>query len=237
MSEERKEVFRGHLDECFKHYCVKANFHATRGSNRAAEAKRPMAEFCGVEVSSVTRWIRGGGFPLGDVMLKLMCFLDVIGYRVIELEKMSKYRRGFAELIGYGLLSGDEAAKATGYSHTSTLFQIFLGNGNPSKGKEELMWNMWKQRREELEKKKVECQKLYASPSRSQPKTDDVRQKLTSTPPSNKALVNIMEGLLELLKESSPDEDFGDSVDTVLQLSAKMSSLSSRLIMQKKEGS
>jgi hypothetical protein len=250
MSEDNKEVFRGHLEECFQHLKKSLDSKAPKGSRGALTVKKPIADFCGVGVSSVARWFRRTGLlPIGETLIKLMCYLDMAGYRVIELERMPKGRRGFVELLGYGLLSGDKAIELLGYSENSTLLKVLQGHHGTSKDKEQKMWDFWKEKKEELEKTKEELQKQFGSrslgtKSKVLPRTNVSKvsdQHVSAT--RQIAVVSIMEGLLKLLEEDS----FGKltngnlaalqkSADTVLRLSAHLSALSSRLIMTDQRG-
>lgn len=113
-NEDRQGVFRGHFDECLKHLGKSIFALVRRCSEEATLAKKPVADFCGVQICSVSRWLRGTVLPIGEQYIKLMCYLDLVGYRVIELERMPKGRRYFAELIGFGLISSKQAAEQYG---------------------------------------------------------------------------------------------------------------------------
>ena len=246
MNEDKHEVFRGHLEECLKHLGNTLDSRAPRGSRGAARAKKPIADFCGVEIKSVNRWLQGTSFPVGEQRIKLMCYLDMVGYRIIELERMSKGRRNFAELVGYGLLTSEKAAEFLGYAKTSTVYQVLQSHHGISDDREQKMWDGWKARKEELLLKKEDSQELYrlyrlVIPLKINSKVE--KPKPSILPSRQMALVNIMGGLLSLLEEGSlSDSDFANlqrSADTILRLSAHLSSLSSRLIMseQQKGGS
>ena len=123
------EIFRGHVEECLKHLGLKLYQGIPRGSRGASEAKRPIADFCGVTVDTTTRWLNDPKhLPVGEVYIRLMCFLSVNGYRVLELERMKPKVRNFARLIGFGLVTSQEAAEMLNYSQISTLFQVLRGD-------------------------------------------------------------------------------------------------------------
>lgn len=251
MNEDRPEVFRGHFDECFKHLGTSLAARARKGSREAALQKKPVADFCGVTVNSVTRWLHSTGpLPIGEHYIRLMCYLDMVGYRVIELERMPKGRRNFAELVGFGLLSSEQAIELLGYSYPSTLYQVLQGHHGASENKDQKMWDAWKERKEELERKKKQLQEQYSlDVPRDVPLK--VHQKAEGAKPATltsgrTAVINIMEGLLALLEEESFEKlsaggfkELQQSADTILRLSAHLSTLSSRLIMseQRKGGS
>ena len=245
MSENNKEVFRGHLEECFQHLKKSLDSKVPKGSRGALMVKKPIADFCGIGVASVARWFRHAGLlPIGEPLIKLMCYLDMVGYRVIELERMPKVRRGFVELVGYGLLSGDQAIGLLGYSENSTLFKVLHGHQGTSNDKEQKMWDSWKEKKEELEKTKEQLQMQHrgrslGAKSKNVSKVSD--QQVLAT--RQIAVVSIMEGLLKLLEEDSFEKltngnlaTIQKSADIVLRLSAHLSVLSSRLIMTDQRG-
>lgn len=251
MSEDRQEVFRGHIEECLRHLGMSIISSVPKGSRGAVQVKKPLADFCGVTIDAATRWLYGTRpLPIGETLIKLMCYLDMVGYLVIELERMPKVRRNFAELVGYGLLSSNQSAEFLGYSSKSTLYQVLQGHQGTSKNKDQKMWDIWKERKEELQQKKEKSQELYrldiTFKIRQKAELSKASERQISTS-SHKAVVNIMEGLLALLEEN-PLKNLSDSelaglkqsTDTVLRLSAHLSAISSRLIMseqQRKGGS
>jgi len=241
VNNEDREVFRGHMEECLRHLDSRLASRAPKGTKGAALVRKPVADFCGISVKTVSRWLRTGSLPVGEPLIKLMCYLDMVDYRVIELEKMPKVRRNFAELVGYGLLPIEQAAEFLGYSSTSTLYQVLQGHYDASKDKEQKMWDAWKERKEELQQKKEESQELYRLdiPHKVHPKAEVSKASERPMSASRKtAAVSIMEGLLALLEEGSfdnlSDSDLANlkqSANTVLRLSAHLSALSSRFIM------
>ena len=154
-----KEIFRGHLEECFDHYIETLSFIAPKGTRGSPEAKRPLVGFCGVTISTVTRWFNQKILPIGEILIKLTCFLQLLGYRVIEFERLPQIRRNFAELIGFGLLSGQEACQLLGYKKSNSLYLVLQGKEGMSQEKKEKMWEVWKKRRVELEQRKSELEK------------------------------------------------------------------------------
>ncbi|OGY30119.1 MAG: hypothetical protein A3F35_03365 [Candidatus Woykebacteria bacterium RIFCSPHIGHO2_12_FULL_45_10] len=248
--EEAQEVYRGHFEECLKHLSKSLLLRLPKGSKGLVKFREPIANFCGVSVKTVVRWLDGSTSPIGETLIKLMCYLDLVGYRVIKLEKMPKGRRIFFELVGFGILSPQEAASILGYTSTSTLYQVLLGKFGVSEGKKRRMWDAGLDRKEALEKVKVEASQRYlpAPPSKSQPtKAEPTRREAIrdETPPSrHQAIVVIMGGLLLLLEEDSFKEfleaelaDQPATASTVLRLSARLSTLSSQLITDQVKGS
>jgi len=243
---EKPEVFRGHLDECLRHFSERFSLKFPKGSKGAARAKEPMAEFCGINTPTVTRWFRDdASLPVGEPLFKLMCFLDLSGYRVIELEKMKPGSRGFAELIAFGIFKGQEAADMLGYQNLSTLYQVLRGKEGMSDAKSRKMWDVWQEKRALLEEKKSVAHRKYyqnltvngapaAGPS---PAPKGAGRPRTKTPDYT-ATVKVMEALLALLERENLDElPEGElavlcraSGETILRLSARLSTLSSKLL-------
>ena len=85
------EVFRGHLVECLAHFGEALGRLAPKFSKRTVEVRRPMAQFCGVGDQAVGRWLSERVVcPIGELMFKATCFLDLLGYRIIEFENLPK---------------------------------------------------------------------------------------------------------------------------------------------------
>lgn len=243
--EEDREVLRGHFEECFQHLIDHIAAFAPKGSRRVAPITTPIAEFCGVAVDSVTRWLYAGQRPVGEVHIKLICYLDLAGYKVIELERMPKARRNFAELIGFGIWSSKQAAEFLGYADPSPFYEALWGRYGMSEEKEQKMWEAWKARKEELETAK---RKAYEHCRPDVPLKDSLRRPKPATatarpavllPHGVRAVANIMEGLLALLEEGSfgaPADAPQQFVDTMLRLSARLSALGSQLVSGQRRG-
>jgi hypothetical protein len=232
-STERHEVFRGHLDECLEHLrqCLEAHF--PRGLKGAEKARQPIADFCAVEATTVRSWLRQENPPSGIGRVSLMCFLDLLGYRVIELEKFQSMRE-FAELIGYRLISVKEAAEALGYANNHHIYEVLLLNEKIGADKEKRMWNICKERRLELAQKKEEARQKYQL---SFSLMDSVHQRKVS------AVISIMEGLLSLLESNEVGDAFEASLNdlspieknAMLRLSEKLHELSIKLAQQNQQ--
>lgn len=233
MNEERKEILRGHMDECVRH--LGASIAAiAQGSREAEKLKRPGADFCGVTIDTITRWFDGGPLPVGEKLIRLTCYLDLMGYRVIDFERMPRGRRNFAELVGYGLMSGEQASELLDYTSVSTFYQVMQGNQNANKQRDSRMWDAWKERREELQNRKEKALRSCSLDALS--KDCSVAETLKAQIPQQasrqSAMSSIMDGLLALLEQCSDDDltDLKQSTDTVLRLSARLSDLSFRLL-------
>ena len=250
--EEPYEIYRGHVDQCLKHLGRLLEARAPRGSRAAPRAKQPMADFCDVTVASVNRWLRLPNVsPVGEQHIKAICYLDVAGYRVIELEKMKQGHRGVFELIGFGLISSLEVTKLLDYKNVSALYDILFSRVGTSEDKKEKMWNLWVARREELKQTKEQAEKKYriedlpAVSKATRPPGQSTKKSLPLIKrwlPAIKAM-ECLDALLESggLQDINPADiaELQPSTQTILGLAAKLSTIGSELITtgQQKGGS
>lgn len=234
------EGFRGHLEECLKHLGARFADRFPKGSKGAAEARRPMAEFCGVNIHTATGWLyRSDHLPQGEEYIKVMCFLELNGYRVIESEKLPQRCRNFARLIGYGLIETQAAAEMLSYNATSSLFKVLRGEVGVSAEVEGKLWDFWRARKDKLddviEKATVKYRLNFQTGVRQSPVSQAEIPTTTNCP--RDGVVDIMQGLLRLLDsgilQNLSDADWdalSNSKSMILRLSSHMSTLSARLV-------
>ena len=202
---ERPEVFRGHFEECLSHFSRAFLTKHPKNSKGAHKAKMPIADFCGVIPDTVTRWLDGLSPLIGSNWVKMVCLFDLIGYRVIELERMPKAQRGVFELIGFGVLSAEEVARISGYSKSPQLYMVFRGELGAPEKKKDIMWETWKQHREKLDAKKQALSRTFASTA----KIAGIEEISSASASRHSAMVSILEGLLDLLEERLSENPLG----------------------------
>ncbi len=225
---------------------LKAEFDSVvpRGTKGVFDQYRPIADFCKVTAVTVSRWFReGDSNPIGDTWIKMICYLDLIGYKVIELENMGKTFRHIAEIVGYGLMTGEQVLVELDYSQSSRLKMILTGEIGISDGRSQKMYDIWKARHAELDVVKAKMQERYRKHTIRPavvPIASSAPLVLARAMPSREqALVSIMEGITSLL-----DEAVGDQADprvliglnpatkkAILHFSARLSAISSKLIV------
>lgn len=157
-----------------------------------------------------------------------MCFLDIVGYKVIDLEKMSKARRMISELIGFGLATPEELMKEIGYATTSNFFQALYGKCGIGNDRAEKMWSICKERKADIEQAKERIKsKIFTQTVLKLDSTEN-----TDQVPTKKSIASFMEGLLLLLEETFPGNIYDEKteellpyVDTIKQLSERMKSI------------
>jgi hypothetical protein len=179
-----------------------------------------------------------------------MCLLDLNGYRIIEFERLPRVLRNLSELIGYDVLSPEEASRTIGYTRSQNLYPVLREDEHWGLGKEKetRMFDLWKEKRDELECRKKEVLRSCLV-DLSQPVHTMKREQL---PPSSifpsivtegtgaarrTAVLQILEGthiffddgLFENMSESEVralKERHGDSI---VHLAAHLSALSSKI--------
>lgn len=158
--EDPPEVFRGSLDECLRHLGAALEVEHPANSKGSAQARLPLASFCGVGLQTATRWLKGET-PTGLSLIKSVCYLQLFGYRVIDYSRIKPARRRFAELIGFGVLESQEAATLIGFSDVSWLYAVLRGSQGASDTKEAAMSDAWLSHRAALDAKKIEAKERY----------------------------------------------------------------------------
>ena len=247
-TEKTPEVFRDYFEECWRHFTNRFNSKYPPRGKDLERLRKPIADFCAVGDKTVARWLSAErpSIPEGITKIKLECFLDLNGYRIIEFERCSRVLRNLAELLGYNVMSVEEVASILGYARAQNIYPVLREDEHwgVSKEKEAKMFNLWKERRDELElKKKVSLKyRLDLSIQSSAPR---LTQQLLLPPVTNgklaarrSGMLTILEGVLALideglfdgLSESELETLRQSDGDTILQLSARLTVLSSKLM-------
>lgn len=247
-------AFRGRFQECLQDFIRRLALKIPKLSVGSGKAKRTIAEFCGVGSQAVKCWLAQKNLPQGLSLLKFMCWLDMMSYRVVELEEMATSRRGFAELIAFGVISSEQAATMVGYTRVANLFQVLRGDFGTSQEKDQKMYEIWRSHREQLQHCKEEATQRYRidldvkkpgividrGPDLSS--ADNVRTQKVEVPGPNltlrthQATISAIDVLLMLLDEDSIEE-FSQSTlainlaskQKILRLSALMSTLNYKM--------
>ena len=229
----RSEEFRGHIEDCVRELNSRFESIRPKGSKGAASARQPIADFCGVRQSSVARWFRNAEtLPNGTELIKLMCYLQLIGYHVIEWEKIPVARRNFAELVGFGIISAEQAREIIGYSTTTTTYQVLLGHYGSNKEKDRTMWDTWKSKMSELEQAKQRALQVCGLDLPKGQESKGISSKRSTV------VISLIDSLITLLEDESfvsfePDSvNFRSLTETVNKLSDKLNALRYNLIRQ-----
>lgn len=245
MDEETEIIFRGHLDECLRHMAERYKRQIRKGSPIADKAKRPIAEFCGVTTQTVQGWFFDGSqMPIGETWIKLICYLDLLGYKVIEFERMKTALHNFMLLIGFGILSLQQAAESLSYTKAHALSQAFHDKSGVSKEKELKMWELWKTNKDQLSQKMKETKQNYALlfslTDAESLKAEVIVDPQIGEASNQMAIINIMNGLLILIDNESIDElvKIFDSISAknLDRLLAKLNLLNQKLTENQRGG-
>lgn len=155
---ESPEVFRGHLDECVEHLsrCLHSRF--PKGTNGARRALEPIAKFCGADTQTVACWLReSGAKTIGEKRIRLICFLDMVGYRVLEVESLGYPRKDMLKVIAFNVLTVRETAMACGYAGEQSLYRLFFSNSGVNLQSHQKMCQLLATRKCELAQKVAEA--------------------------------------------------------------------------------
>jgi hypothetical protein len=89
-----------------------------------------LLEYVGSSTTTVSRWLRGHEQPRGELNLRLRCYLELVGYKVTESEKVLPIAREVCDLIGYGLVTFEEVQQSLDYATPQSVYRILLHGGN-----------------------------------------------------------------------------------------------------------
>lgn len=210
-------VFHGHIEDCLREWAKKLTALAPKHSKKSSRVRQPMADFCGVEQKTVKNWLDPDDpiVPVGEILIRLICYFSIQGYQVAEFDRLPQIRRNFSELVGFGIFSGKEAAEKLEYSTISSLYHVLKDEtAGLTADKQQLMWDIWKKKKKELECRKAKALEDYffqdehevelvdapTAESSSGIPVDELV--LTSSESSGfHGVICIMEGLTTLLKE------------------------------------
>ncbi len=231
MSNDVAEVYRGHFDECLKHLGRTIRAQKPKGSKGAERVLQPIAGFCHAVPSSIKNWLfEPDQVPSGSPMIRMMFYLDLLGYKVIELEKMQSGTKRLAELIGYTIVTAEVATAFIGYSSISTLYKVLQGDQNPCAEKMEKIRVLCKKYMNELNEKKRTAKETYPLAISLSAQRVITSPEVTTIP---NATMLIMQGLLGLLDDTLlktvTESDLGNMQeshrDTILQLATRFDTL------------
>jgi hypothetical protein len=147
-------VFRGHVDECFKDLIKHLSIVAPRYSRHISQVRTQLREFCMITDHTATAWIYSDfQMPQGESLIRLHCFLKLCGYDVIE-HKISQALLKFTELIGYKIISVDEAMKLLNYRKASSLYAMLAGKHKVPPLKSRTIWETFQKHQHSLQEAK-----------------------------------------------------------------------------------
>lgn len=247
----RPEIMRGHIDECLSYLFQKLSPLGRRSVQKKMFIAS-MANFCGITFDPASRWLHGGGsgsMPIGDQKIKLMCWLDLIGFRIIELENMTESFRGLAELIAFGLTTGAEAAKSIGFAKASTVYKIIYEQMNTTNEKKEIIWQLVKEKKAELLQAKEKAGKQLPAfiatlfyntlpTEASAPEPEHVNAELIGTPANTfiQGFLSLLQGINTLLESEAAntltDKELtalpDNQAECIVKLATKLQTLENR---------
>lgn len=98
------------------------------------EKRRLFASLNNVELKTAERWLRGDQFPNGLNEIRLRFALEHMGYRLVELDVLSRPIYTFGKHIAYGLCTLEEAEELLSVNRQA-VYRIISGRGNTTNEK------------------------------------------------------------------------------------------------------
>lgn len=114
-------LIRGETSECIQDYAQRFNIVDGLGL---------MAEFTGVKPFTVLAWMQGDPLPKGEVRIKLLCFLTLVGYKVEDYRHLPDVTQRLAQIIAFEVASVEVLMAELSYPSTHGLYSLILrGSG------------------------------------------------------------------------------------------------------------
>ncbi len=114
----------GSVMDCLSHYLGQLPWEG----KGCVEARKPLADFLGINPATIRCWFVGSAKPLGLQLVKLRYFLEERGYDVQELHKLPGPVMALGKAIAYGKIGFDDAVEKIHMSQGSELLQVLHGN-------------------------------------------------------------------------------------------------------------
>lgn len=91
------------------------------------EALEPIAKATMTSSDRVAAWLEDRSLLFGEELIRLRCYLDKCGYNVACMEGLQPEVREVTEMIYFGFVSVDLAAKKLGFGRRSDFFKVLRG--------------------------------------------------------------------------------------------------------------
>lgn len=86
-----------------------------------------LSYFTGAKLSTTVKdWCDGKYAPRGDYLLRVRCFLDLVGYRLFEFDELPEVGKRFARLIAFNIFTVTNACIALGYASEQQVYTFLL---------------------------------------------------------------------------------------------------------------
>jgi hypothetical protein len=159
---------------------------------------------------------------------------------------MDKVIRSFVELIGFSILTIEDARERLGFSLTQNIYDAVWGRSGLSEEKKQIMWSLWKEHKEELEirKEKIRSTSSFKalleqpnqallSPLSQVPVQQMSNQRMSAMCILSGLLLLLEDGLFENLSDEEVEKFTPADLQNIGRLSVHLSTLSSRLIQKR----
>lgn len=86
-----------------------------------------MAEVCNLKVPAIMRWVRNGQTATGDAHIRLLCFLEAVGYEIEGTNEIPPPARQLGRLVTFGVVKTFiDVQRAIGYASLQELYRLIL---------------------------------------------------------------------------------------------------------------
>lgn len=208
--------FRGHIGDCLEDFGLKMNLLGRQKDLPNCEMFAPMAEFCRAHINSVNRWVRDKNVPIGDNLYRVVSYLLLQGYTVIEVDRAPESFRCVIEMLGYGMMTVAQVAERLSLKKPQNVNRILWRKSGATEDKKQAIKTLWLEKREELGQLRAELRQRYAI---QLPALDAKITALPRTRGPAKKRGRSVERVIPVVPTARiiPDDDLGMQIISVLE--------------------
>lgn len=230
------EIMRGHFGECISHFAKQLSKKTCR-QREISESLELMRSFCGISsIQTIRGWISSTNIlPRGECKIKMICYLWLHGYKIIEFERLNRPVKDTSEIIGFSVMSTQSVIDQLGYAKPGSLYEIIDNKTSPSNKVVEKMREISKANREILDQRKQYCFENLRISFAENPPSEVLVENQTKNQNVD-PIISIMQGLLGLLSDTenlSSKQALRHEIETISKLSSCLSDLSFKIISAK----
>jgi hypothetical protein len=194
----------GTMKECWRHYAATLPMN----DKNVVEYRRPIMDFVKVQQHTIRIWMNAvtlsdeeAQFPVGEPLIRLRYFLDMLGYKVQELEALPAITRVTGALAAYDVVTFEQLRQELVYEKMSTLYQCLHGVSNFSPDRAEFAQALVDKHSAELAKRTRAWKERMgvAQSSRVETPVSNVpaNNRLSKTPAGDNPVVVILSHLIQ----------------------------------------
>ncbi len=151
----RKKYTRGELKECL---ITLGNLLDFKDSNHQ-QLMQAFSLLSKIPEQTLTGFLIGEKIPDGLNELRLYCCFTAIGFEVIEFSKRQVPHHEVIELLGYNIVTPQEAVAVLKYSKPFNLYEAIRKEFKYRGEKSTAVWELWVSHKEAVEQARIEYRK------------------------------------------------------------------------------